>query len=222
MATVSASPQVDRANAPTHGASSRGRRWKTRLERAVHPRMRVELREADELGRLVLAALSPKGSQGAPANHLAVDRWVQYRYTEVLKDLIKHTGGYKKWNVLTGVIIIVGGFATSGVAVAAGNDAPRSIPWVVFGFGLLVAFSGALAQILKLGPQTVLYIHLTRELRDEGWALVHGHGPYTGGPAEKFTEFDRRVTEIDARAESLGAPETPTPTANGQPGTTGQ
>lgn len=140
-------------------------------------------------------------------------RWVQHRYTALLKRMVRNSDESRAWHLMTSMIIIAGGFATSGIAVAVGSKKGTGTAWVVFGIGVIVALAGGIAQIFRLAQRASGWAELAESLRAEGWALVNGHDPYSTATLKgqsEFEVFDRNISEIHHRADTLGRLETPT------------
>jgi hypothetical protein len=162
----------------------------------------IERREAEALAAHVLAALAADNG-GEPPTGPRRD-WVKYRFEEPLKHLLKQANSNARGHLVTNLVVIAGGFATSGIALAAKGGKGTPVSWVVFAIGLLVALAGGVAQTLRLGQRANQRTALAAELREEGWAFVHRLGPYDPSKvSEPFAEFDRRLSDIHRRASEI-------------------
>jgi hypothetical protein len=196
------------------------------VSRFANRQLKPELDEAGVVATQVSAALQPPGSQ--PLEATKVGQWVTYQFRKPLERLLKQARTDTVSHRATNLVIIAGGFATSGLAVAAGENPGTAVRWVVFSVGLIVALAGGVAQTFRLGPRAGGRQALAAELRGEGWALVHKHGRYREtappDPAREtpapntgaakaptaFERFDAQVSDIHRRAREIATPEGPT------------
>ena len=125
-----------------------------------------ELEEIIQLSSLLVArmeALEPDADQRHEA-------WVASRFRYPLRSLlIKANGSSVAYVVLT-LVVVAGGFATSGIAAAAGagKGTSTTTAWVVFGIRLLVALAGAISQQFRFGTRSSERRTLAVALREEG------------------------------------------------------
>ena len=149
----------------------------------------------------------------------ALQDWVHFQYTGLLKHLTRQTDRYTSGHLATGLIVIAGGFATSGIAVAAGSGRGSSPAWLIFGIGLAVAVAGGMGQIFRLAQRSVGFGELADLLRAEGWALVNSQDAYTAADVSKtegstvFDVFAANVSNIRRQATQLAAIEAPSVSA---------
>ena len=133
------------------------------------------------------------------------DIWVTHRFEAPLRTLRRQSYGNARVHVVVNMAVIAGGFATSGIAVAAGKGGEHGLSWVVFAIGLLVALAGGVSQIFRPGQRSTGRALLAAEMLDEGWALYDRHGEYKQDmkAADLFVLFDRRIASIRDRAFRL-------------------
>jgi hypothetical protein len=165
-----------------------------------------------ELGIEEVAAVADR-VRDALAGTRADSTWVKYRFEGPLLALLRGSYSNARTHFFVNMAVIVGGFATSGIAVASGNATTsgsngghNTLAWVVFAIGLLVALSGGISQIFRPGQRSTGRSLLAAELLNEGWALDGRHGIYKASaePNELFILFDRRIGEIRGQAFQLG------------------
>ena len=178
------------------------RRWLARL-RSGFGVPRYELTEVEKLGNHIWERLSL--DQGGQAKETArLKDWVTSRFTEPLRALLVQSSSNMRGHVLLSLIVIGGGFATSGIAVAAGTGHKSSATsWIVFSVGLVVALAGGISQIFRPGYRATQRDTLTRQLREEGWAFAMGTKDYALNDPQAFERFDERVSAIHRRAAEI-------------------
>ena len=123
-------------------------RWLTRL-RSGFGVPRYELTEVFDLGEHVLDRLmqGPPGSNFARMNSKQAHDWVAARFTYPLRTLLLQASRNTRGHVLLNLVVIGGGFATSGIAVAAGaGHKGTTTSWIVFSVGLVVALAGGISR----------------------------------------------------------------------------
>lgn len=131
----------------------------------------------------------------------AVDRhkaWVAAEFRFPLRSLLIKAGHNSTFFVLLSMVVVTGGFATSGIAVAGGAGEGSAAAWVVFAIGLIVALAGGIAQIFRFGVRSNTRRTLALNLREEGWNFVYKDGDYAEDK-EALKTFRARVTEIQRR-----------------------
>jgi hypothetical protein len=90
-----------------------------------------------------LAATSTSGADGEDCR----GNWLLYSFQIPLEDLIAKASQ----NAFAYLVVIGGGFATSGVSLAAQGGEGCDPSWLVFGIGLFVALAGGLSQQFRFG-----------------------------------------------------------------------
>ena len=126
------------------------RRWFTRL-RSGFGVPAYELQEVDNLGRHIWHRLSSLTSITTLDDSQLAD-WVNGQFTYPLRNWLLQASRNTRGHVLLSLVVIGGGFATSGIAVAAGTGHKGShTSWVVFSIGLVVALAGGVSQLFRPG-----------------------------------------------------------------------
>lgn len=153
-----------------------------------------ELVEISQLARLVLKRMNDEESADGEKN----EAWVGSQFHYPLRSwLIK-----ANWNSVTFVglsmVVVGGGFATSGISVAAKGSAAS---WVIFGIGLLVALVGGISQQFRFGVRANERRALAASLRGEGWRYVFKVGDYARQDASAV--FRAKVEELQHHAAQL-------------------
>jgi Protein of unknown function (DUF4231) len=198
-------------------------------ERGVSPRFarlwsafgvpRSELDEVKSLGDHILLRLQRlpvlDGSESRESQRQRLQDWVNGSFTRPLRALLLQASRNERSHAILNLAVIVGGFATSGIAVAAGSGHRGSnTAWIVFSFGLVVALAGGISQLFRPGYRATQRVTLATELRDEGWAFANASKDYKGkdnlkgskneGNLEKsFGLFDERVSAINRRSAEI-------------------
>jgi Protein of unknown function (DUF4231) len=165
---------------------------------------RFELEEIEQLSELIVRRLGewqPKDAE----KHQA---WVASRFRYPLRSLLIKANGNAALYVATTLVVVAGGFATSGIAAAAGAAKGSSSAWVVFGIGLLVALAGAISQQFRFGFRSSQRLTLAVSLREEGWHFVYLTGDYSLPTQDAFPLFQTRVDDIHRRMAQVGELET--------------
>jgi hypothetical protein len=162
--------------------------------------LRDELDEIDELGNHILERLHDNPPRNL--SEVSLRDWVTSRFMSLLLGLLVKASSNTRGYLLLNLIVIGGGFATSGIAVAAGTGHQSSTAaWVVFGVGLAVALAGGISQAFRPGHRATQRNTLGMELKDEGWAFVLKTRKYPGvNPAVDFDHLNQRVSDIYRRA----------------------
>jgi len=170
---------------------------------------RQELAEVDELGQHIENRLHGlvEGSVTGPRRDAEFNRlrdWVTGRFTYPLRTLLLQASRNTRGHVLLNLVVIGGGFATSGIAVAAGGgNRGSATSWIVFSVGLVVALAGGVSQIFRPGYRATQRVTLAMELREEGWAFANSTKDYKGSLKVAFERFDERVSAIHRRAAQI-------------------
>ena len=155
---------------------------------------KFELIEVEQLSDEVLKRMN-EVQPNADARHKA---WVAAEFRYPLRSLLIKAGHNSMFFVLVSIVVVAGGFATSGLAVAGGAEKGSSTAWVVFAIGLIVAMAGAIAQIFRFGVRSNARRALALGLREEGWNFVYKDGDYAEDK-EAMKKFRVRVTDIQRR-----------------------
>ncbi len=167
-----------------------------------------ELKEVFQLGGHIATRLDQLAG-GTPGDQQRLRDWVASRFTFPLRSLLLQANRNASGFVVVNALIVGGGFATSGIAAAAGSGGRGSATgWVIFVIGLVVALAGAISQQLRFGFRSSERRTLAVALRQEGWAFANSLGDYAGDTVAAFALFDQRVAEIHRRAAQVGSLET--------------
>ncbi|MEO8966661.1 MAG: DUF4231 domain-containing protein [Solirubrobacteraceae bacterium] len=170
-----------------------------------------ELIEVQQLGELILRRIDAD-----PAYGLAVyGPWVASRVTFPLRSLLLQASRNTRGAILLNLLVVAGGFATSGIAVAtkAGGKSSSLTSWVVFTIGLIIAMGGAITQFFRPAFRATERTSLAVELREEGWAFATASGAYTGAVTEALAAFQAKVSDVHRRAARVAALDSTTPPA---------
>lgn len=182
--------------------SSERRGWWRRFRASRLTGVRAyELREVYQLEQHILVRLG-----GLPAHVDQQQRlkdWLASRFTYPLRSLLIQAKGNGKYFFVLNTIVVAGGFATSGLAVAAGAHKGSAVAWVIFGFGLLVAVAGGITQVYRPGHRASERLTLVMKLREEGWAFANATGVYAVDAEKAFRIFDARLTEFHRQATHI-------------------
>lgn len=203
-------------------ASSRSRairvgRWLRFRVGGVRP---DDLVEVDKLGIHIVSRLRDASAESEASQHQDVlDDWVTARFTNPLSALLRQSNRNVRGNVLLNLVVVGGGFATSGIAVLAtgtsnsdGSSPSAAVqqqfgsswmPWVVFVIGLLVALAGGISQLFRPGYRGTQRLILAMQMREEGWAFAMRTGDYPIDDSEAFERFNTRVCSIHRRATEI-------------------
>jgi hypothetical protein len=130
--------------------------------------------------------------------------WVASRLRYPLRSLLIKANGNAVMYVAVSLLIVGGGFATSGIAAAGGAGKGSPAAWVIFGIGLLVALAGGISQQFRFGFRSSERRTLAVALREEGWHFVYETGTYAEG-ATAVSALQARVDEIHRRIAQVAA-----------------
>jgi hypothetical protein len=171
------------------------RRGKMVLRIARVPKF--ELREITDLSALVLERMNEDTPDDSKKNRA----WVGAQFQYPLRSwLIK-----ANWNSFTFValsmVVVGGGFATSGIAAAAGAGKGSAASWFIFAIGLIVALVGGISQQFRFGVRANERRTLAVGLREEGWRFVYKVGDY--GCPEALPKFRAKVEELHQLAAKV-------------------
>jgi hypothetical protein len=163
----------------------------------------LETEEARSLARRVRCRL--EGTCATDRTDSDEFDWVSYRFEGLLLRLLFQAHSSARDHLVVNMVVIGGGFATSGIAVASGSGEQGTlVSWVVFALGLLVALAGGVSQLFRPGQRATNCEALVTQLQDEGWALWSRRGDYKALDAEGlFAAFEERVATIRRRAATL-------------------
>jgi hypothetical protein len=183
-------------------------RW-LRVVRAGFGVSQYQLIEVDSLDQHIrrrLHDLTVKSvSQPDPLPEEQLKDWVASRFTSPLRNLLVQASRNSRLYVVLSLVVIAGGFATSGIAVgASGVHKHSNTSWVVFSVGLAVALAGGASQIFRPGHRAAQRTTLTMDLLEEGWAFANSTKDYNKGVKAAFQLFDKRVSAIHRRAAQIG------------------
>jgi len=175
---------------------------------------RAERAEIRALSTHVLRVLEKEAVEGPRGDTEHLRDWVAYRFAVPLEEHLRQASFNARVRTVINLVVIAGGFATSGIAVASGSGQPGSaLSWIVFAIGLLVALAGGISQTFRPGQRASARKAFGEQLRREGWALVNEHGDYQTAKRDpeqsRFELFDQRVSEIHLRATELVVVEEP-------------
>jgi hypothetical protein len=134
------------------------------------------------------------------------DDWIASEFTDPLRALLLGSVRDRRAHMLLNLLVVAGGFATSGIAAAAGSGHRGSTTsWIVFGIGLLLALFGAANQLFRPGYRATERTTIAFELREQGWAFAFAEGEYSRDDDAAFTAFRQRVTALRGRIAKIGA-----------------
>jgi hypothetical protein len=177
-----------------------------------------ELKEVDRLGQHILHRLYDSTSTDSFDEGQLKD-WVDGRFTYPLRNWLRQASQNARGHVLLSLVVIGGGFATSGIAVAADTVHKHSnTSWIVFSIGLIVALSGGLAQILRPSYRAAQRVTLAIALRDEGWDFANLAKDYSHDTKDAFELFSQRVSDIHHQAAAVATLEPDPKTGSTQAG----
>lgn len=159
---------------------------------------KFELIEVEQLSDQVLKRMN-EVQTGVDDKHKA---WVAAEFRYPLRSLLIKAGHNSTFFVLLSMVVVAGGFATSGIAVAGGAEKGSSTAWVIFAIGLIVALAGGIAQIFRFGVRSNARRTLALSLREEGWNFVYKDGDYAEDK-EALHKFRARVTDIQRRIANV-------------------
>jgi hypothetical protein len=117
--------------------------------------------------------------------------WVAAEFRYPLRSLLIKAGHNATSFVLLSMVVVTGGFATSGLAVAGGAEKGSGTAWVIFAIGAIVALAGAVAQIFRFGIRSNARGAMALKLREEGWNYADDK--------DALPKFRTRVTAIQRR-----------------------
>lgn len=155
-----------------------------------------ELQEVWRLSELIRERLD-EIEKGANARH---KEWVASRFRYPLRAALILANRDGTSYIAFTLIVVAGGFATSGIAVATGAGKGSTASWVVFGIGLLVALAAAFSQQLRFGVRSNERRALAVAMREHGWHFVNQTGAYADlEPHAAFARFEAQLDDIHHR-----------------------
>lgn len=184
--------QADRPKRPRR----EGRRWSALFGKVQE----FELIEVRQLSAEVLKRMKALQPDAVDMH----EGWVAAEFRFPLRSLLIKAGHNSTFFVLLSMVVVAGGFATSGIAVAAGADKGSLAAWIVFAVGLIVALAGGIAQTFRFGVRANARRTLALTLREEGWSFVYKEGDYAKDK-EALQKFRTRVTEIQRRVAEVAS-----------------
>jgi hypothetical protein len=163
-----------------------------------------QLREVFQIQTHMLERLARIDSK--PQADKRMSDWLASRFTYPLRSLLIQASRGSRVYFGLNLLVVGGGFATSGIAVAAGGGQRGSAAsWAVFTLGLLVAVAGGITQLFRPGHRSTERATLAAQLREEGWSFANATGDYASDDQAAFDLLDQRVSEIHRRAAKIAA-----------------
>ena len=186
-------------SSPAPLRARRGRLW-SRL-RGGWAVPQYEIRGVMQLGEHVRARA---GRLTGPSQDAYRD-WIESEFTYPLRALLWATARSRRAYMGLNLLVVAGGFATSGIAIAAGSGTKGSVTsWVVFALGFSVAIVGGVNQQFRPGHRATERNSVTVDMREEGWSFAMGSAEYAGDDAAAFALFQSRVFALQRRIASIG------------------
>lgn len=141
----------------------------------------------------------------ADADHDLYKDWLNSEFTYPLRALLFGSARDRRAHTVLNLVVIGGGFATSGIAVAAGSGRQGSTAsWIVFSIGLLLAVIGGANQLFRPGYRATERTTIAVEMREEGWAFAMAIDSYSDDKTA-FTLFEQRVSALQRRIAKISA-----------------
>jgi len=159
-----------------------------------------ELIEARQLAAEVLGRMKEL-QPGVDRRH---DAWVAAEFQFPLRSLLIKAAFNSSLFLGISMVVVAGGFATSGLTIAADASQGSLVAWIVFSIGLLVALAGGLAQIFRFGVRSNERRTLAILLKEEGWNFVYKEGPYAKD-ADALQRFRARIHELQRRGGDIAS-----------------
>ena len=133
--------------------------------------------------------------------------WVASEFTYPLRDLLWGSARDRRTHTVLSMVVVVGGFATSGIAAAASHSGRgHTTSWIIFGIGLVLALVGGLNQIFRPSFRANERTSIAVEMREEGWSFALSTGDYaplTADSQAAFAKFQARVAEFQRRIAAI-------------------
>jgi len=108
-------------------------------------------------------------------------------------------------NTLITLVIVAGGFATSGIAVATGGGRGSKAGWLVFAIGIVVAVAGALAKLFNPETRALQLKAIVARMIAEAWDFVEYRGAYVpvASQPRRFAHFRDTIESLNREADGL-------------------
>jgi Protein of unknown function (DUF4231) len=127
-------------------------------------------------------------------------------------------------NTFITLLIVAGGFATSGIAVAAGGGRGSKTGWIVFAIGIVVAVAGAIARLFNPETRALELKSIVAKMIAEAWDFIENAGVYASATSQtdSFPLFRETIESLNRQADGLpnqapqagrGTRKQPTPTS---------
>lgn len=136
--------------------------------------------------------------------------WLAHNFRRQAHDLVDKAHGNSRAYVVVNLVVIGGGFATSGIALAA-RGTSFNTSWIVFGVGLLVALAGGLSQQFRFGFRSSERRTLVLAFLHEGWHFAMATGAYAGQHEKAWHLFVERIDALNNRAAAVASIESELP-----------
>ena len=141
-------------------------------------------------------------TRAAPGSDAASRKaWLVHNFQQPLEDVLGKAGRNARWYLVVNLVVIGGGFATSGIAV--GSKGSGLAGWVVFTIGLAVALAGGLSQQFRFGFRSSESRTLVFALFNEGWHFAMSTGTYAGKADEAWAHFTKRIDALNERVSAV-------------------
>jgi hypothetical protein len=137
--------------------------------------------------------------------------WLLYSFQRPLEDLILKAGQNALAYLILNLVVIGGGFATSGVSLAAQSGDSFDPSWLVFGIGLFVALAGGLSQQFRFGFRSSERRTLVLAFFNEGWHFALSTGAYVLEKDSAWALFGQRIDKLNERAAAVESIESELP-----------
>ena len=136
--------------------------------------------------------------------------WIASRFTYPLRELMIKASRNGRGNLIVTILVVGGGFAVSGVAIAQGKTSSTSTSWWIFSIGLVVALAGGVNQLYRPGYRAKERLSLITQFEEEGWAFANASKPYEAGTRESLALFEDNLSSLLRRATEISAISEPT------------
>lgn len=167
--------------------------------------LRFELIGAAQMGEHALARLEEATPD--PIDRARFHDWVASCLTYPLRSLLIDANRSARGFLLVNLVVVGGGFAASGVAVAAEPSRDSAASWAIFAVGLAVALAGGIAHMFRFGFRSSERKALAVALRQEGWHFANAFGEYAGDTMQAFQLLQERVAAIEVKIAQVASVE---------------
>lgn len=154
-----------------------------------------------------LAATNTSSAEGEDCR----GNWLLYSFQRPLEDLIAKASQNALAYLVVNLVVIGGGFATSGVSLAAQGGEGFDPSWLVFGIGLFVALAGGLSQQFRFGFRSSERRTLVLAFFNEGWHFALSTGAYAVDKDSAWKLFGERIDKLNERAAAVESIESELP-----------